>query len=127
MKKDFEKLVELNKKRFGAESDYSDNDFVSAMEKIVDIALNMGILDIISIKIGENVEAVGLGVYYNGIYYVLGLGRNTDIKNLGKLLITEHIKSAITYNCKEIDFMSTESNWKELWNLDSEQMYEFVK
>jgi len=50
-----------------------------------------------------------------------------DVENIGKLLITEHIKSAIAHRCDEIDFMSTESNWKELWNLDSENMYEFEK
>ena len=84
-------------------------------------------VDVISIKIGNNTEAVGLGVFYNNVYYVLGIGRNVEIKNLGKLLITEQIKSAIGLKCNEVDFLSTESGWKELWNLGSEQMYEFEK
>jgi len=82
-------------------------------------------LEILSIKINNKSEAVGMGVIYNKCYYVLGVGRNIEIKNLGKLLIAEQIKSAISHKCKEVDFLSTESNWKELWNLDFEQMYEY--
>lgn len=123
--KDFERLVILNKLRFGKDSDYDDKNFVLSMRKIVETAEKMDILDIISIKIDNKTEAVGLGVFYNKCYYVLGSGRNVEIKNLGKLLITEQIKSAIMHKCGEADFLSAESNWKELWNLDSEQMYEY--
>jgi len=122
---DFQKLVQLNKERFGKESDYNDNNFVSGVSKLINAADNMSILDIISIKIGNNTEAASLGVFYNNVYNVLGVGNNPKIRNLGKLLIAAQVKSAITHKCNEVDFMSTESNWKELWNLDSEQMYEF--
>ena len=123
--KDFDRLVELSRLRFGKDSDYNDKGYVLSMTKIIDTALKMKILDIISIKIDNKIEAVGLGVFYNSCYYVLGGGRNIEIKNLGKLLITEQIKSSISHKCNEIDFLSTESKWKELWNLDSEQMYEY--
>lgn len=123
--KDFEKLIFFNKQRFGKDSDYNNEDFVLSMRKLLDAASKMKILDMISIKVDSNTEAVGLGVFYNKCYYVLGVGRNKEIKNLGKLLISEQIKNAIRHKCDEIDFLSTESNWKELWNLDSEQMYEY--
>lgn len=123
--KDFEKLVELNKKRFGSESNYSAHNFVLCMSKLAAAALKIRALDMISIKINSSVEAVGFGVFYNGVYYVLGLGRSVEIKNLGKLLVAEQIQSAIARKCKKIDFMSTESSWKELWNFDSEPMYKF--
>ena len=125
--KDFERLVELNKKRFGNESDYNEKDFILSISKLIDAASRINALDVISIKIGNNAEAVGLGAFYNNVYYVLGSGRNVEIKNLGKLLISEQIKSAIANKCSEIDFLSTESTWKELWNFDSEQMYKFEK
>jgi len=123
--RDFEKLVDLNKKIFGKNSDYSEEYFINDMKQLINTANEKNILDLLSIQINNKTEAVGLGVYYNKIYYVLGTGRNPRIKNLGKLLITEQIKSAISHNCSKVDFMSTEANWKELWNLDSEQMYEF--
>ncbi len=125
--KDFERLAELNKLKFGAESNYSSESFVSGMSKLIDSALRIGALDMISIKIGCKAEAVGLGVFYNNVYYVLGSGRNVEIKNLGKLMLAEQIRSAIANKCSEVDFLSTEANWKELWNLDSEQMYKFEK
>ncbi len=125
--KDFERLVELNKLKFGAESNYSSESFVSGMSSLIHSALRMGALDMISIKISSKAEAVGLGVFYNKVYYVLGSGRNAEIKNLGKLMVAEQIKSAIANKCSEVDFLSTEANWKELWNLDSEQMYKFEK
>ncbi|MBW2976734.1 GNAT family N-acetyltransferase, partial [Candidatus Woesearchaeota archaeon] len=112
---DFKSFVGLNKKRFGEESDYNDETFVEGIYRAISTAFKMGILDIVSIEIGNRAEAVGLGVFYNGVYCVFGIGRNVEIKNLGKLLIAEQIKSAIEHKCKEIDFFSTESNWKELW------------
>ena len=115
----------MNKGRFGKESDYNDKNFVSSIFELINVANKMNILDMISIKIDNNVEAVSLGVFYNSKYNVLGVGNNPKIKNLGKLLISEQIKSTIGHECHEIDFMSTDANWKELWNLDSEQMYEF--
>lgn len=123
--KDFEKLIEFNKKKFGKESDYNDKKFVASMKKVIETAQKMQILNMISVQFNKKVEAVGLGIIYNKVYYVVGSGRNVEIKNLGKLLIFEQIKSALEKNCNEIDFLSTESGWKELWNLDSEQMYEF--
>lgn len=125
--KGFERLVELNKKRFGNESTYNEAGFILSMSKLVDAALRMNGLDFISIRIGNNIEAAGVGVFYNGVYYVISFGRNVEINNLGKLLIAEQIKSAIAHECREIDFLSTESTWKELWNFDSEQMYKFEK
>ena len=97
------------------------------MKKLVETAQKMQILHIISVQFNGKTEAVGLGIIYNKVYYVIGSGRNIEIKNLGKLLIFEQIKSALGHNCDEIDFLSTEAGWKELWNFDSEQMYEFVK
>ena len=125
--KDFERLVDLNKLKFGTESNYSSESFLSGMSKLIDCALRMKALDMISIRIGSKAEAVGLGVFYNNVYYVLGSGRNAEIKNIGKLMVAEQIKSAIANKCSEVDFLSTEANWKELWNLDSEQMYKFEK
>ena len=124
---DFDRLVELNKERFGKDSDYNEDDFLDSMKKLINIVNIKNLLDLISIRINNKVEAVSLGVYYNDIYYVLGFGRSVEINNLGKLLITEQIKSAINHKCNKVDFLSTESNWKELWNLDSELMYEFEK
>lgn len=124
---DFGAFMEMSKARFGAESDYNDADFARSMQKAIGLACRMGILEMISVRIDGKTKAVGIGIVYNGCYYVLGNARNAGVKNIGKLLIAEQIKSAILRKCDEIDFLSTESNWKELWNLESEQMLEYRK
>lgn len=124
--KDFRKLIKFNLQKFGKESDYSDKNFISGMEKLIETAQKMQILHMISIQFNKKTEAVGLGIIYNKVYYVVGSGRNVEIKNLGKLLIFEQIKSTLEHSCNETDFLSTEAGWKDLWNLDSEQMYEFL-
>ena len=124
---DFSKLIEFNKQRFGEKSDYHDKIFVESMKKLMESAQKKNVLHMMSVMFNEKTEAVGLGVIYNKVYYVIGIGRNVEIENLGKLLIFEQIMNALEQNCNEIDFLSTESGWKELWNLDSEQMYKFVK
>ncbi|HJN57357.1 MAG: GNAT family N-acetyltransferase [Candidatus Woesearchaeota archaeon] len=126
-KEDFDKLVSFNKKKFGKESDYSDPNFVKSMKKLLEAAEKMQLLHIISLDLNGAAEAVGLGLTFNKVYYVIGSGRNPEIKNSGKLLIFEQIKHALNLNCNEIDFLSAEAGWKELWNLESEQMYEFYK
>lgn len=122
---DVARLIELNKIVFGEDSDYNEEDFILSIKQLADVSNKKNILDMISIKICNNVEAVSFGVFFNKVYYVLSVGRNPEINNLGKLLIAEQIKSAINQKCNKIDFMSTDSNWKELWNLDSEQTYFF--
>lgn len=122
---DFDILVDFNKAKFGEESNYADPEEIKVVKRIIDTALKKNMLDLLSIELEGKIEAVGLGVYYNKCYYVISVGRDVNVKNLGKFLIAEEIKSAIDLGCSEIDFLSTESKWKELWNLDSEMMYEY--
>lgn len=123
---EFDTLVKFNELRFGKESNYNDINFYQSMKKLIDFSKRKNILHMITVKFNNKTEAIGIGIIYNKIYYVIGSGRNLEIKNLGKLLIYEQIMSALKNKCNEIDFLSTESKWKELWNFDSEQMYEFI-
>lgn len=125
--KNFGRIAELNRICLGNDSDYNDRDFELSMMKLAEEATKMNIIDMTIIQINKNTEAAGLGFFYNNIYTVSAFGRNPKIDNLGKLLIIEHIKSAISHNCREIDFMSTDAEWKELWNFDSQQLYEYKK
>lgn len=123
-KQDFDKLIEFNKKRFGDESDFADEDFVDHMKKFIDYLDKEGMLHVISIIINNKVEGVEIAANHNGVYYVLNAGSNRDIKNLGKLLIVEHIKNAMKLKVPIIDFLSGDSGWKKLWNCEEEVLYE---
>lgn len=125
--KDYKELIRFNKEAFEEDSDFNDNEFVESIRQCIRISLKKNMLDMISIVKDDKVQAVGVGIVYNRSYCVIAMGRNVDLKNLGKFLIFEQIKSAISKKCDTIDFLSTESGWKDLWNLDSEHMYEWEK
>src|SRR3989338_1832373 len=126
-KGDFGRLVELNMKAFGKESDYADKNHLESMKKLLKVLEKGGMLSMISIDTGGKTEAVGMGAIFRNKYYVLASSRNTKISNLGKLLTFKQMEYALKHGCIKIDFLSYESGWKELWNLDSEDMFEFVK
>lgn len=123
----FERFVDLNIKRFGTESDYLDLEFKESVKSMISLAKEKKMLDMISLSLNGKKEAVGIGMVYNKVYYVIGFARNPDIGNIGKLLIYEEIKSALAKGCEFVDFLSTDTGWKSLWNLQSEKMYLFEK
>lgn len=122
-----DRLAELNKIRFKEESNFKEPEFYDSMQLLLESAEKLGILHLLSIKINKKIESSQTALFYNNVYYVLTGGSNPDIKNLGKLLIVEHIKNAIRLKAKMIDFMSTESGWKKLWNLEETLLYKYEK
>jgi len=120
-------LAKFNRVRFGAESDFSDPKFYESIKLLVESAEKLNILQMLSIEIAGKVEASQIALFYNGVYTVLTGGSNSEIKNLGKLLIIEHIKNAIKLKANIVDFMTYESGWKKLWNLDETMLYKFEK
>jgi hypothetical protein len=119
----FDKSIELNKQRFGSESDYLDSEFVDEMKSLLSLLAQKNLLHTCVIVINDNVEAIEFGAFYNNIYYIINGGYNTNIPNLGKLLIMEHINKAISLKADEIDLMAGETGWKELWNFNKEPYY----
>jgi hypothetical protein len=122
---DFERLVELNRKRFGEESNYCQLGFTDGMKRLIDIADRRNMLNMVSIKINGKIEAAEIGVIYNNVYYVLDGGANLEVENIGKLLIITHIKRAIELGALAIDFLSSDSGWKRLWNLEETKQWEW--
>jgi hypothetical protein len=122
-KDNFDKAILFNKDRFGDESDYHDIEFVNEMKSLISLLDKKGLLHTCTITLNGNIEAIEYGAFYNNIYYVINGGYNRKIPNIGKLLIMEHINNAINLKADEIDFMSGEAGWKELWNFSKEPYY----
>ncbi|MFH1849091.1 MAG: GNAT family N-acetyltransferase [archaeon] len=112
--------------RFGAESDYSDEQFAGEIKRFISTLHRIGALQPLTVKVGEDVAGVEFGAFYKSRYYVINGGYNRTIANLGKLLMIEHIKKAIELKATEIDFLVGSGGWKELWNLDQEKYYEII-
>lgn len=124
---DFEKMVSLNQKRFEKTSDFNEMEMVKSMKILMETADKQAKLNLVSVMINDQVQAVELAVIYNHCYYVLCGGHNLEIENIGKLLIIEHIKNALNKNISKLDFLSTDSGWKKLWHLETETLFEFSR
>jgi hypothetical protein len=122
-----DKFVELSKARFEEESDFHDEDNKSEMNRFTELCQKNDMLHTLLIEIDGKVEGAELAVLYKNKYYVINGGYNPDFKNLGKLLIIEHLKKAIELNADEIDFLVGDSGWKELWNLDKQEVISVIK
>ena len=124
----FDKMCELNVKRFGKrDSSFGGKRFTAALKEISEELLKQNKLQMISLEVNGSVEAVDLGIVHNNIYTVLAGGANRELKNIGKTLRVEDIKNAIKSNIPKMDFLADDCNWKELWNLEKEMMYKYEK
>ena len=94
--------------------------FLNALKK-------KNLLHTLIIKINGKIEGIEFGAFFNKRYYILNGGRNNRFKNLGKLLIMEHIKKAASLKADTVDFLTGEANWKQLWNFEKESIYDFIK
>lgn len=126
-KENFDTFVSFSVKRFGEESDFSDPQFVKEMHSFLSMLEEKKMIYTLTIKINGVVEGIEIAARYNNYYYVLNGSYNEEYKNLGKLLIFEHIKKAISMGADEVDFLVGDTGWKQLWNLEREICYTFRK
>jgi hypothetical protein len=122
-----DRFIELSKARFREESDFHNEDNQKEMNSFTSLLQKENMLHTLLIEINGKIEAAELAVKYKDNYYVINGGFNPNIKNLGKLLIIEHIKKSIELDSKQIDFLVGDSGWKKLWNLDEEECYSIIK
>ncbi len=123
---DIKRLFELNIGRFKKDSFFYDQRFLKNFEKMIMAAKKKGILEMISV-VDKKTEAVGVSVAFNGVYNLLMSGNNLEYPNIGKFLTVEHIKNSLRKGINTVDFCSTESGWKKLWNCEEAHFYHFKK
>ena len=126
--KDCDRLIELNIERFGEDSKFNDKSITNGILKLVKLANDMEILDMISLEINKKVEAVDIGVFLNQRYYALiGSSNYQKIPNLGKLMIIIDIKNAISKKTRCIEFGATADHWKNMWKFEKDMLLKFEK
>jgi len=126
--KDFKRLTELNIKRFEEDSKFNEKTITNGISKLIKLANKKGVLDMISVDIGNKVEAVDVGVVLNNRYYALiGSSNYQKIPNIGKLMTILDIKSAIAKKARFIEFGATADHWKKMWEFDKDMLLKFVK
>ncbi|MGV8168704.1 MAG: GNAT family N-acetyltransferase [Candidatus Nanoarchaeia archaeon] len=122
-----ETLMQLSRERFKEESDFHDEDNKKEMNSFLELLARKKMLHSLTIEIDGNIEGVEIAAKYRDHYYVINGGFNPKIKNLGKLLIIEHIKKAIELGAEQVDFLVGDTGWKDLWNLDKEECLTIIK
>jgi CelD/BcsL family acetyltransferase involved in cellulose biosynthesis len=123
---DFAYMVEQNIRR-NENSFFLDGWFLNGFKRMVLAAKESNELEMLSICVDGTLASVHVAILHRSEYLVLLGGNDPNIQNIGKLMMLEHIKNAISKKAKIIDFMSTDTGWKRLWNLDAEPVYSFKK
>jgi len=125
---DFERLAELNIKRFEEDSKFNEKPVIGGISKLIRLADKNGILDMISVEVGNKVEAVDVGAVFRGRYYsLIGSSNYQKIPNIGKLMTVLDIKRAIEKKAGFIEFGATADHWKKMWEFDKDMLLKFVK
>ena len=123
----FRIFVQFSLERFGEESDMADAQSLKEMRNQINYFEKQGWLHTLTLRKGNKIFGVEYACYYKGVYYLLNGGYDTSIRNLGKLLILEHINHAFELKAKKIDLLSGKDGWKELWNFEKEPYYVIEK
>ena len=120
---DFQRMIELNARRFEKKSFFAEHDFIHGFQRLMEEALRRDELEMISIHINGVPEAVEVAIHHKETYAVLLGGNNLEISNIGKLLTVEHIKNALEKKARIVDFLVDDCGWKRMWNMSEEPMY----
>lgn len=120
-------IAKFNIERFGGESSFVEKGYKESMRNLIELAVKMGILHMISIEHNQVPVAAEFAILFQDVYTVLMGGSDPKIKNLSKLLIYKHIEHSFDLKAGKLDFMAGADAWKQLWNFSSEMMYEYKK
>jgi len=123
----FNIFTKYNADKFGDESDFAEEEFSKIIKKFFTYLSGKKMLTAVVIKNEEKkVIAIEYGTLFKDVYYVINGGYDHKIKNLGKYLMFEQIKYAMSTKASIIDFLSGSPGcWKELWKFECEPYYDF--
>ena len=125
---DINRLVELNVRQYEEDSKLNDDAIKKGIYKLAEIAKKKHALEMLSLEINGQVEAVDIGILHREWYYALiGGANNLRYPNIGKLMTALDIKNAIKKKSRFIDFFATSGHWKNMWNLEKQILLKFSK
>jgi hypothetical protein len=119
---DLDRLFELNLNRYGESSSFN----YSYRKEIFKELIKYYDVEMISICVNGKIEAVSYAINFNNIYYAMNMGVNTEINNIGKLLVLLQIDIAIEKKCTIYDAGKGESGWKEGFHFNKIPQYKYA-
>ncbi len=123
---DIDLLIELNRKSFGEKSSFNNKPYrVEIFHDLLKLNFDVYMLSYI---INGKKEAVSFSIKYNDVYVYINSGTNKkDIPNFGSYLIYKQIDKAIEVRAKLLDAGMSDLGWKEIWHLNKNPQYIFLK
>lgn len=119
-KDDFSLMATFNKHRFGEESTFlfpHREDFFKDLLSLFDVQF-------ITISLNNEKVSVGMSIFYNGTYIGLNSGTKEGINGLGKLMILEKMKQALSLKATLYDARAGDLGWKESFHFERKPQYE---
>jgi hypothetical protein len=120
---DFERLVELNMGRFGADSYFADPRFLGGFRDLVHLLAERGWLRVTTVIINGEPAAIDVGCMYRGTYTLLGGGTHGGYPGIAKLINLHHMRRACEERLDRVDFLCGDFSWKKLFHLTPRPLY----
>ncbi len=120
---DFETMVSLNFKRYGALSYFSDSRFLDSFRSLFQLLNERNYVRLVTVRIEGKVAAVDMGCVYNGTYTLLAGGTNPEFPGIAKFINMHHMKWACEQHIEKVDFLCGDFNWKTLFHLTPRPLY----
>ena len=114
---DFDRLVELNLRGFGARSYFEDARFRESFRSAMHYLHERGWLRMTAVVIDGEAAAVDMGCVYRGTYTLLGGGTNAACPGVAKLINLHHMDRACQERLGVVDFLCGDFSWKTLFHL----------
>ncbi|SPD72963.1 conserved hypothetical protein [uncultured Desulfobacterium sp.] len=124
--RDFQFIVDMSIRHFGADSYLYDNRFREGFRDIMFFLLKNGMLRMVSLDIRGKTAAVDLGALYGDCYTVFLGGTDPQFPGIAKVINMHHIEFACEHRISKVDFLCGDFHWKKLWHMDAEPLYMFM-
>jgi hypothetical protein len=117
---DIKHLIYWSKIRFGRKSSFYRRPYFEEFYKFLGTSFDTRV---ITARINNEVQGVGLMIFYNDICFGINSGYNPEISNLGKYLSLHKIDYAIKAGKKQYAAGTGSPGWKEDFNLLKNPQY----
>ena len=124
---DFERMIEMNVNRYGAESYFYDQRFVGGFRSLMRFLRDTHALRMVTVLVDGIPAAIDMGVIHRGTYTLLAGGTNAAYPGVAKLINVAHMSWACEQKLERVDFLCGEFNWKPQFHLTPNPLYKLVQ
>lgn len=83
-------------------------------------------VDLFTISVNGEKKGIAYCIIHNGVYTLLNVGYDHDLRDIGKVLVSAQIDRAINNKCKKYDAGKGDNGWKERYHLSKIPQYKLT-